>query len=163
MEFIVDVQGFKKPSNEFVLKELSVIGVDTNFSEPATFLFQPPCPWKHLPAKYKSINLWLERNFHGISWSAGEIAYNQARNILRVILQNASKIYVKGLEKKVWLGAFIGRTEHIADLGDLGCPSLQNLRKNLLTRCSHHHASHFQCSMENVKLLRNWLLLECIF
>ncbi|XP_015600802.1 uncharacterized protein LOC107270371 [Cephus cinctus] len=44
MEFIVDVQGFKKPSDEFVLKELSVIGVGSDFSEPATFLFQPPCP-----------------------------------------------------------------------------------------------------------------------
>ncbi|XP_015593782.1 uncharacterized protein LOC107267062, partial [Cephus cinctus] len=47
---------------------------------------------------------------------------------------NATKIYVKGLEKKIWLEPFIGRSEHIVDLGDLGCPSLQKLRNNSFTR-----------------------------
>ena len=69
MEFVVDVQGFKKPQNEFVFKELAVTTLGYH-SQVSVLLFESPFAWSYFPAKYKSENLWLERNYHGISWNS---------------------------------------------------------------------------------------------
>lgn len=51
-ESIVDMQRFKHPSNEFVLKELAILSVDgDDDDEPTTFLFKLPYKWARLPAK----------------------------------------------------------------------------------------------------------------
>ena len=67
MAYIVDLQGFKKPINEFVLKEFAVIEVGTDdATQPINLLFEPICEWNALLAKYKRVNSWLERNYHGL-------------------------------------------------------------------------------------------------
>ena len=155
MEFVVDVQGFKKPHNKFVFKELAVttLGDDSQLS---VFLFEPPFAWGSLPAKYKSENLWLERNYHGISWNSGEIPYYEFEETLRNILQDASKIHVKGLEKQRWLQKYFS---NVYNIEDLGCPSLQKLYAYL--PCDNHDCweSHVSpcCAAKNVVALNNWL------
>ena len=99
MEFIVDVQGFKKPHNKFVFEEFVVTTLGDD-SQVSVFLFELPFAWSSLPTKYKSENLWLERNYHGISWNSEEIPYYYFEESLRNILQHAVKVHVKGLEKQ---------------------------------------------------------------
>ena len=162
MELVVDLQGFTKLINEFVLKELAALEVNNSSNTPVIILFEPPCDWNILPAEYKVTNSWLQRNYHGISWSSGNSTYEAAGPIIRGILQRAHTIYGKGLEKKIWLSNLIGVTKEIVDLDSLGCPSLKNLRKSIRKDggCSHHRSSlltpKWNCASENVKLLKKW-------
>ena len=41
MEYIVDMQGFKQSTNDYVLKELAILPLEKD-SEPLVFLFQEP-------------------------------------------------------------------------------------------------------------------------
>ena len=99
MELLVDLQGFTKPINEFVLKELAALKVNNSNNTPVIIVFEPSCDWNILPAEYKVTNSWLQRNYHGIPWSSGNSPYAAAGPIIRGFLQRAHTIYVKGLEK----------------------------------------------------------------
>ena len=75
MEFIVDVQGFKLPDNEFfIVKDIGILRLQSDKSaRPFNFLFQPLCHWTCVSSKYKSINRWLENNLHGITWNSEDL------------------------------------------------------------------------------------------
>lgn len=162
MDLIVDIQGFKQPIDEFVLKEIAIMALKSDkAAEPTTFLFAPPCAWTELPVKYRVMNSWLVRNFHGISWDSGDLPYRNAKKIIAAILNPARTVYVKGLEKKRWLTSFMDESSasSIVDLETLECPSLRKLPTILpVSGCPHHsNISKFNCATENVKSLKNWL------
>lgn len=154
MEYIVDVQGFRKPVNEFVVKELAIVPLNSHL-KPLTFLFKPPASWRRLTVKYRSENLWLERNYHGLSWSSGDIAYEELENVLKTVLHNASIVYVKGAEKKQWLEKF---NFYVLDMGEMGFPSLQKLKYDILEPlCPHHKLAYkANCAHRNVLLMKKF-------
>lgn len=158
MEWVVDIQGFKKPIDEFVLKEFAVLPVHDKTMQPLAFIFQPPSSWGSLPVKYRCINSWLTRNFHGLPWDSGDIPYEAAKEIIGNILLHASTIYVKGKEKKEWLANFIGESTHVVNVEEIDCPSLMELRQKSHPTIYPHHHEKINCAGENVKLLRNWVL-----
>ena len=156
MEFVVDVQGFKKPYNEFVFKELAITALGDD-ALPSVFLFGPPYHWSSLPAKYKSENLWLTHNYHGISWGSGDIPQDEFAETLRNILHDASKVHVKGLEKQRWLKKYI---KNVYNIEDLGCPSLLKLDlTNMLCNNYDKWQSCWKpmCAARNAVALKNWL------
>ncbi|XP_068993469.1 uncharacterized protein [Neodiprion pinetum] len=109
MEFVVDVQGFRRPGPGFTPKELAVVSLneDTN---PSIFLFEPPYDWNYLLAPFKSENLWLSRNYHRLSWEGGDLPFEKLDLTIECMsLRKASTIYVKGLEKKSWLQKILGK------------------------------------------------------
>ena len=163
MEYVVDVQGFKLPKNKFVLKELSILSVNDDL-KPFSVLFQPPCDWSCIPSKYKRVNRWLECNCHGISWNSGNLPYTIISTVLKSIFRDATKIYVKGLEKKNWLKKFVKRSTEIIDMLDLECPSLNTLREMSVVddiKCTYHiHNNYFNCAIENVVLLKAWMFIN---
>lgn len=189
MKYIVDIQGFvapynitatdksfKNPKNKFILKELSIIKVESSSSsslwstllpsstqyirnDVENFLFAPPYPWQCLPEKFKNANHWVVCNLHGIPWEAGDIAYNQLHNILNSKLQNATYIFVKGLEKKEWFKRNLRLSPNIINLEDIGCPSLKNLRVSACVFFNYHRRvkrEHHHCATENVRKLKIW-------
>ncbi len=99
MEFIIDCQGFSRSLNKFTFKEVAIVACHQD-TAPLVYLFEPPYFWSKLLSKYKSSNAWLSFNYHGLSWAQGDIPYEDLNAILCSVLQNASKIYVKVLEKK---------------------------------------------------------------
>lgn len=156
MELVVDVQGFKQPNNNFVVKELALAPLNTD-EGPTSYLFKPPFDWTQLPAKYKSENLWVERNYHGLSWNSGDVPYEKLEEIFLSL--TTSGVYVKGLEKTKWVTEILEQsknpTTRVINMEDLGCPSLKSLQMN----CCHHQSRKvLSCAIENVKLLKNWLL-----
>lgn len=169
MDYIVDVQGFKLPTNEFIIKELAILTLNKNCQNPYKFIFQPPCEWKHITSHYKRINRWLENNVHCIMWSSGYVPYTLHQIIMKNIFKNATKIYVKGLEKKMWLKKFVKPSTQIIDMMDINCPSLQTLIHkscNITPCCDHRNVikiSTIQCAVRNVKLLSHWLLKKKYF
>ena len=154
MKYVLDVQGFKQPVNEFVVKELAIVPLSGNV-KPVVFTFKPPTPWCRLSAKYKSQNCWLERNYHGLSWSSGELPYEELENVLCSSLHDASIVYVKGLEKKQWLEQY---NLNAYDMSDMRCPSLQRLKFDVLEQLCLHHKFAYKanCAHRNVLLLRKF-------
>lgn len=59
-------------------------------------------------------------------------------------------VYVKGLEKKVWLQKIM---EHPVKIIDLDCPSL----KKLNDACLNNH-NHMYCASGNVEALKLWIV-----
>lgn len=159
MDFIVDMQGFKLENNEFVLKELAVVSVNNMDSIPISIIFQPPCPWYCISKKYKSVNRWLEKNFHGISWNAGDVSYVYVNEILKSKFKEATTIYVKGYEKRKWLKNFIYKNiTKIINMDDLNCPSIEKLKEQEFA-CLYNTVEKktFTCALQNVINLKNWL------
>jgi len=154
MQYIVDVQGFKRPLNAFTFKEVAITALEED-AVPVVYLFKPPYSWESLPGRFKSENSWLTRNFHGIPWEAGEIPYADVQEVLMAALKDATRVYVKGLEKKKWLGQLV---PHVRNLEDLGCPSLSRLTNNK-KRCTHHVCcSRPVCAAYNVEVLLEWFM-----
>jgi len=144
MNVTADLQGFWKPDKTFVLKEIAVL--HPGALTPIVFQFAVPCPWRDLPTSYQKKNRWLEQRFHGLRWSAGRLPYDTVRGILTSLFKGATRIYVKGYEKAVWLRQLSGLDIPIVDLSDLGCPSLRKLQSTNTT-----------CAARNVILLAKWL------
>lgn len=150
----MDTQGFQQPINEFVIKELAIVPLNYDL-QPMIFMFKAPMAWWDLPAKYKSVNLWLERNYHHLPWSSGELPYSEIENVLRSVLHNASTIYVKGEQKKKWLEQF---GFNVSDI--INCPSLKQLHmEKVPMSCPHHNdlAVKTRCALQNVQLLKKFL------
>ena len=123
MKYIVDVQGFIRPMNVFTFKEVAITALEED-AVPFVYFFKPPYEWNSLSNKYKCANDWLTRNFHGLFWADGEIIYSDVKEVLQSVLKDATKVYVKGLEKKKWMSQLI---PNVYNLEDLGCPSLFKL------------------------------------
>lgn len=164
MKFIVDIQGFQS-TNEFIVKELSIIKIvpslsslfQYNRNDVECILFQPPYPWINLSSKFKSTNLWLIHNHHGIPWNAGDIPYDQLHEIVHNKLKSATYIFVKGLEKKKWLAQNFKLSSNIINLEDLGCPALNILRVSTCTFFNYHRrVLNHQCASETGRKLRMW-------
>ena len=156
MEFVVDIQGFKRSYNDFVFKELAILPLQQD-AQPLVFLFEPPCSCSSLPGRYKSENLWMIHNYHGINWTAGDVPYEEVRPLLQETLRGANVIYVKGLEKKMWLDKYL---LSVQNLEEFNCPSLQKLKSQTLpyTTCTHHTYYSENCAVRNVMILRDWIL-----
>ena len=151
------VQGFKKPINQFVFKELAIVPLQED-AQPTVYLFEPPNHWHSLTAKYKSENAWTTRNYHGLEWASGDIPYEELRLIIRDTLQSASAVYVEGLEKKKWMDQFL---KNVYNLEDLGCPSLKKLYDTSVSvTCNYHHPKCWNpnCDVRNAFALKTWYL-----
>ncbi|KAJ8671245.1 hypothetical protein QAD02_002504 [Eretmocerus hayati] len=120
MAYIVDVQGFKSPTLDFVFKEVAILST-VEGAQPRVYLFKPPHDWNLLTTKYKSENRWLEKNYIGIPWSYGDIPYEDLAATIQDALKDSTRVFVKGKEKKKWLENIIS---HVEDLEDYGSPSI---------------------------------------
>lgn len=152
MEYVVDMQGFMQPKDDYVLKELAILPLQGD--EPLVFLFKEPFPWKRLTEEYKTINTWLEHNYHGLSWFEGDRPYTAVGGILREVMYNATKVYVIGSIRKSWLERF---KFNVYDITDIGYPPSNKIK--LVTVCPHHNAAYkVTCAMHNVKRMRRFIV-----
>lgn len=146
MELIVDVQGFCVPN--FTPKEIAILSRDGKNEE--HLLIKPPFSWRTLDKKSRKNVKWLYFNHHKLSWDDGLISYGEMDNIIKKILQNASKIYVKGhLKRKFIEKYFDGK---IIDLETL--PSMKKFEE--LKYCFHHSPPSV-CSMNNTYIIKKML------
>ena len=88
MEYVIDVQGFKRDYNEFVFKELAAIPLREDV-RPTVYLFSSLQDWNFSAPRYKCENSWLTRNYHGINWQDGEIPYEEFEEILKSSVRGA--------------------------------------------------------------------------
>lgn len=157
MEFVIDVQGFKRVYNDFVFKELAIVPLGDDV-QPMVYLFAPPHDWNFLPPRYKFENTWLTKNFHGLHWQEGEIPYEELEEILKACTRGAGQVWVKGLEKQRWLKNIIPNVKNIENLN---CPALSKLYHYTDNPCSNHNlqvCKNSHCAVRNAIVLKKWLV-----
>lgn len=162
MSTIVDIQGFQSDTNDFIPKE---IAIQCN-KEVLVILIKPPYPYHELSVVQRNTVDWVERN-RQIFWDGGFVHYRNFRNCIE-FLRN-KKIYVKGLEKSVWLKNVLedkyddedycirGIHNRFYNLEDFGCPSFSTLYEIYkgwnIKRCTYHPKN---CAFTNVYYLIKW-------
>lgn len=157
MNAIVDVQGFKTETNEFIIKEIAIL-CDKKVQ---VFLIKPPYPFYDLTKKERLQVSWIERH-RKIYWNEGEVLYSKHKTLIANILRDKN-IYVKGSEKTEWLKIFTNYD--VNNLEDKGCPSLLSLQKqyencNDLYSCIYHNSV---CALKNVICLNKWCIENKFF
>lgn len=156
MSAIVDLQGFKKPTNKFVLKEVAIL--KDGMTQPLVYQFFPPFPWHDLPPEYKRENAWLERHYIGLKWNSGTLPYNDVEETLHSHLKDVDVIYVKGSRKAQWLRSLVGVYRYvIEDLEEEDCPSIQQL-----TKTCFYHPKKFVCAAENAIAIAQWVASKSV-
>lgn len=99
---VLDIQCFRNNLKEFIIKEVCVIDVLTG-----TLLLhhvvKSPFSKDKLCVERKRETNWLVSNWHGLEWDQGDIAYDECVTKLRECLKKCTTVYVKGLEKKMFL------------------------------------------------------------
>lgn len=155
--FIIDIQGFQYGSKNFMCKEISILNVESGLV--IHKFVNLPVDALQLNPKIRNHMGWLTRNLHGLSMDVHEKNYLPYEAIADFIKQHVGceEIAVKGLEKKKWLETFL--SNHILDLFDEGCPSLESF-KNIFKsyHCHQHTDNNFSCTMENVYYLYYWYI-----
>ncbi|CAG5073535.1 Protein of unknown function [Cotesia congregata] len=140
MEIILDMQEFRGPHNKFIMKEFASITIQNEINgveEITPTLFQQPYHWKSQSKHYQRFNTWITRNHYGLSWDTGNIPYCDINKVINYTTHDKKYIYVKGVEKKLWLQAFIASDKNIIDLEDFEFPTLKD--NNIYDYCSHHY------------------------
>lgn len=151
MNVLVDVQGFKSESNEFILKEIAIIHQNTI----QVFLIKPPYPFYDLTKMERRQVSWIERN-RRIFWKEGYIPYYCYKNLITPLLENKN-IYTKGQEKVKWIEKEVSNCK-VFNLEDIQCPNISKLYSDYcncseILSCPYHST---YCALKNVTCLRKW-------
>lgn len=153
MTAIVDIQGFKTETNEFIIKEIAIL----SNKKIQVYLIKAPFPFYDLTKQERRQVNWIERN-RQIYWSEGDIPYSKHQYLIANILKEKC-VYTKGMEKVMWLKN-ITNNNNVNNLEDDGCPSLSSLYKKYddcedLYSCMHHNSI---CALKNVFFLNKWCI-----
>lgn len=153
MYFVLDIQGFRGPKNQFIVKELALLQQGHHYH----FILLPPFNFKELPADLKRQSQWLYQNYHGLLWDGGFTEFRKVKHYLRSVIQHTT-VYVKGTEKSQWLRALLQNENdvEVINVEDIGCPSFKELKQlhpNSVKCLSHSKC----CALQNVYMLNSFL------
>ena len=155
MSYGVDFQYFRQPGGDLLVKEMAIISLETD-SDPTVLLFKAPYHWRRLSEKLRNKNLYIQRNLHGLAWDSGFHDYKELGSLIRETLQDSSKTYVIGDEKKKFMERFKIDTYDITDLG-----YLQFDTSKVVHFCSNHDFRYkTQCATQNVKMMKKFMYTQ---
>ncbi|XP_031784068.1 uncharacterized protein LOC116417080 [Nasonia vitripennis] len=116
--------------------------------------------WEELTEEEKCMTGWLEKTYHGIAWSSGDIPYHRLNNILKICTQGVEKIFIKGEQKAQWMRNILPNIS-ISNVEDYGCPPLEEIQSQIQYFCFNHDLCICRkpmCAIYNVVGIRTWLL-----
>lgn len=151
---IIDIQCNLASNNKYLIKEMSIVGVETMVTQ--HYIFKHGDHTQN--AKSRSVNKWLERNYHGFSIEHGDIEYTEIDKILNSF--GFRYIFVKGEQKQNIIKTYIPHVD-VIDLEELDCPRLDELcveKKNLPCCIFHMHKHYTHCTLYKSHVLKKWFL-----
>lgn len=156
--FVVDVQGFKSMSNEFIMKEICIASVQSDYIDNFT-VRSPTCYQRLSPQLQKRVD-YIYYNIHGLHWDWG---YTDPRVVvaqLKDTLKNADKVYIKGSERVKFLDFLLGRTVPVFDLDIFDYKGESSLDKNKYPSCRHSPTLHSElgrCALKKAYMYRDFV------
>jgi len=164
MKFVVvDVQGYciSSSSTDFYAKELAIY----DGKEMKSYLFKPVIPFNALTDACRKQVKHLYANHHGISYSYGELDYEELYSIVCSHLRDVDVIYVKGHIKEKFLVKIFAEIKQlhplIVNLEFISAPAaasnVPKLDKKPPTQCTYHNLDVCICSVNNAYSLYNYI------
>lgn len=154
---VMDVQCFKNNFNEFIIKE--VVAIDLQ-SKCLLFhhIVKPPFNRNRLTReKMREVN-WLTHNHHGLGWDDGDVDYHTILEIIKNNLTTTSTVLVKGCEKRHFIQTIVPDWCSVIDVEPLGCGSLKFLNTDDTLRCNNHKCTNNVCALSNSFNIRKWFM-----
>ena len=149
---IIDLQWFPSSNNQtrYIIKEIAISSLDRLCEE--HYVFEPPT--KSLFSSNVDVKTanWLTKFYFELPWLDGEIQYFRLFELLNFINGSFHRLYVKGVQKKLFLESYI--TIPVLNIEDLGCPRL-----NILQSKKSCLRKHQNCAVTNVDKIMSWLFL----
>lgn len=155
MKFIViDMQGYNIP--EFFPKEL----VFWDGKVMKSYCFKPTTPFHQLSEECKRQAKYLYREHHHIHYKVGDTEYQDIYSIICKNLRDVDLVYVKGDPKIKFLTKIYTEMKHkspqIVNLETVH-GSVPKLDKDF-TACTYHMSLFCICSVNNVKVLYDYII-----
>lgn len=150
----IDMQGFKVPINQFMVKEFCLInGTDNNEFH---VIVKPNYNYRVLPSFYQRQADWLTNCFHGLKYECGKITINEVGQIVYPKIKNKT-VVVKGQEKVEWL------THIFKKYGEVNCTNIEDCGFDMsniesYVQCGYHQNINYRkchCARSNAMLLRD--------
>lgn len=150
---ILDVHCVLDGAAKFMIKEMSVVDIDTYATQHWIFKHS------HLTqnAKSRSVNKWLERNYHKLSLEYGDVEYTEINHILNSLTFDV--IYVKGEQKQKIIKDIVPYA-NIINIEEIGCPRLNQVCDEETMPCCifHKDLNPKQCTFFKVFALKQWFI-----
>lgn len=161
---VVDVQCFVDSSDNFIIKEMTIVDVETLSYQ--HWIYKPPVT-SQLDLKSTRTNQWLSHNYHKLNWKDGYTNYEEIANILDFFGKKYDFIYVKGLQKQLLLKSYL-RNKLIINVELLGCPKISDLTNSVPgSWCLYHNGiNENMCTVYRGVSIAEWIkyyLTETIF
>jgi len=152
---ILDIHCILGVDSNYLIKEMSV--VDTETWSTQHWIFKQP---NIQDAKSQRTNKWLERNYHQIAATYGDVEAEEIERILNSL--NFQYIYIKGLQKQQIIQEYIPHIT-VINIEDLGCPRLDQLctEENLPCCIFHMNLNPKHCTFYKIFALRKWFVNNC--
>ena len=153
MSVIIDFEGFLLANRQVVVKEFAYYNLSTD--ERMCYFFQSPKLFLD-ESQIRVVN-WLTRNIHGIEWNYGSTDFDYIYKIIHNITRIKNTIiYVKGEDKKRFIGQICRNQKRVINLETIGCPKFQDLYypQNLCGLPRHIETNH--CALKKVVALATW-------
>lgn len=162
---VTDFAGHRDKSHKFVIKELSICGLDID----GKIVYQKLCVFKSY-GRYEKLQDVERINFdnyydtYGIKWLAGTQVLGKFKTNICKMLNNlgVKYIYVRNFDKKHTLATVIGDTFDIVCLDEYNYVEGIEERSN----CGYHTHEDTDkniCIHDSVKSMVNWILEKKIF
>ena len=98
MDLILDFQGFKDNSNQFIIKELALISRDGTFVQ--HWVVKSTFKYLELDLQRQKSAYWITKYFHGLTWNSGDVTVQDLHYLLADILKD-SCVFIKGKRKPI--------------------------------------------------------------
>lgn len=148
MALIIDVQCFKLENNKFLVKEFAGYDGKRIFH----FIFKPPFDRNCLPPKIEQQVAWLINHHHCIDWNEGYTPAHLFPIILKNMVKDYKKIYVKGLEKARFIEQYVESSVVVLE----DTPALQLSE----AKCCNHRKNPCMCALSNVYFLYEHFFMQ---
>ena len=155
--FVVDFQAFKNNENEFILKELCIVGVRSNIC--VHVIIKSDVEFSSLSAKAKRSVEYLTNYYRKIDFADGYVSALDARRLILDTIPHGSLVYVKGSEKANHLRSICCVGTKIIDLDAFLCPHPIDLNMRGLHCPFYRHKFDYTCvcSFRKAKVFQRWV------
>lgn len=124
---VIDFTGFVNKEKKVIIKELSVIDVDSKCIQ--HWILKPPKISTNVPynetseaSGFTHYNRWLSEHFHGLDYHYGHTEYESLWILLNYICSEFKLLFAADLEKARVIEQIFDAKRAVLSLEALGCP-----------------------------------------
>lgn len=158
---VIDFQGFKlcdekSRLTKFIIKEFALYDGD----QCVHLVFKPPFAKKQLQLYERKNIQWVHNFHHGLDWNIGNEDLDNFPEKLCDLLSNYSQVYIKGLEKMVFIKDMIKSVNGtMPDIIEIYSNAFR-LKDVSKSYCKFHSLSKpfAVCALFNVKFMYSYLV-----